>query len=616
MPGAGRADRLRCYSRLRGTGYSGTETHLAKKRTMRLSYHFGATLREVPARAEAPGYELLLRGGFIRQIGQGLFSYLPLGWRSVRRIEQILREEMDRIGGQEINMPVVHPADLWKATGRFDTIGPELARLRDRRGRDLVLAMTHEEVVAYLAASELKSYRRLPMLVYHIQTKFRDDPRPRAGLIRAREFIMKDSYSLDVDDAGLNQQYRAHHEAYRRIFQRCGLPVTVVGSDVGMMGGTEAHEFMYLNSIGEDTLVLCDLCGYAANRQVARFRKEPSSAEQPYPLEEVPTPDAPTIADVARFLDVPLTKTAKAVLVAVERLRDGSTETDLVIALVRGDMEVNETKLANSLDAIRLRPMTEDEISGTRTVAGYASPVGVEGVTVVVDDVIPLSANLVVGANKEGFHFINSNYGRDYSGHVLADIAAASEGHACINCGRRLRIERAVEVGNIFKLGTRYSEALGTMFVDHHGHERPVVMGSYGIGVGRVLACIAEEHRDQRGLIWPATVAPHDVHFVALTFDEGDVRDAADRVYGALSDAGLEVLYDDRNESAGVKFADADLIGLPLRVTVSKRSLAAGGAEVKRRDASHTAMIGLEDLASHLSLELERGAAGLGPDRS
>ena len=566
---------------------------------MKLSHHFGSTLREAPAGIEAISHQLLLRAGFIRQLGQGLFSYLPLAKRSLTKIENILREEMNAIGGQEMTMPVAHPAEVWQATGRWYSIGPEMARFKDRKGRDMVLAMTHEEVVADLCKTEIRSYRQLPQLVYHIQTKFRDDPRPRAGLIRVREFTMKDSYSLDLDEAGLDVQYRAHYQAYFNIFNRCAVPSIAVGSDVGMMGGSLAHEFMYLTPVGEDTLVLCRNCGYAANRQVARFAKPAAAAEEPKPVEKVATPETKTIEALATLLGVPKRKTAKAVFMIAGHEADERTREEFIFAVIRGDMEVNETKLGNVVKADWLRPATDDEIRVVGASPGYASPIGLSGVTVVVDDSVPVSPNLVAGANEDGYHLLNTNTPRDYTASIVADIAAASDDDACINCGRPLYTARGVEIGNIFKLGTRYSAAIGATYLTADGTEKPIVMGSYGIGSGRLLACVAEEHHDDKGLIWPITVAPYQVHLVSL-----GQAGAAERIYHALEDAGVEVLYDDRDESPGVKFADADLIGLPIRLTVSAKSLGKGGVEMKRRDQKDLEIVAEDDLVRHVRAEI------------
>ena len=575
---------------------------------MRMSRHFGETLRAAPADVEVASHRLLLRAGYVRQLAAGIFSYLPLGLRALRKLEGIIREEMDAIGGQEIGMPVVQPAELWQETGRWYSIGEEMVRLRDRAGRDLVLGMTHEEVVGDLVRRDVHSYRQLPMLVYQIQTKFRDEPRPRAGLIRVREFTMKDSYSLDLDEAGLERQYRAHYTAYFRIFSRAGLgEVLAVRSDPGMMGGRLAHEFMYLSPVGEDVLVRCDGCGYAANLQVARFRKPAPPAEPPRPLAKVATPGAATIRDLAALLGIAESRTAKVVFfsaaVPSPAAAGGLDEQELpprevlVVALVRGDHEVNEAKLAGAIRARRLQPATADEIRAAGAEPGYASPIGIdrERALVVLDDLVAASPNLVSGANEEGFHYLDVNAGRDYEPDVVADLASAPDGAPCGHCGAALRHVRGIEVGNIFQLGTRYTAALGATYLDAEGAAHPVVMGSYGIGVGRLLACVAEAHHDERGLTLPITVAPFELHLVCLSKREGaGLRAQADGLYDALCAAGVEVLYDDRDLSAGVKFTDADLIGAPLRATVSERSLRGGGVELKRRESGETRIVPLE----------------------
>ncbi|HNT53503.1 MAG TPA: proline--tRNA ligase [Anaerolineaceae bacterium] len=560
---------------------------------MKLSRLFGTTLRESPNEAEVISHQLLLRAGFIRPLATGIFSYLPLAQRAMANIMHIIRTEMNAIGGQEISMPVVHPAELWQQTGRWDAIGAEMGRFKDRNNRAMALAMTHEEVVAALAKSEIRSYRQLPALVYQLQTKWRDDPRPRAGLIRVREFTMLDSYSLDATWEGLDIQYQAHYEAYFNIFRRCELPVVAVQSDTGMMGGQMAHEYMYLTPIGEDSLLFCDACGYSANRQAARFTRPVPTAEAALPLEPVATPHASSIAELAAYLNIPEARTAKAVFFMAEPA-DGSPAF-LVFAVVRGDMEVNETKLSNAVKARDLRPATEAEIRAIGAEPGYASPVGLRGACVIVDELIPVSPNLVAGANQPGFHLRNVNYGRDFTADQVADLASAGDGSPCPQCGAPLRLNRGVEVGNIFKLGTKYSDALECGFSDENGQIQSIIMGSYGIGIGRLLGCIAEEHHDDFGLCWPAAVAPYPVHLTLLSGKNGEPDAAALKLAAELAAAGLEPLFDDRTESAGVKFADADLIGLPLRITVSERALKQGGVEFKQRRAGERFIVPLAD---------------------
>ena len=568
---------------------------------MRMSQLYNQTLRDAPGDAEVASHRLLLRAGFIRQLAAGIFSYLPLGRRALSKIETIIRAEMDAIGGQEVTMPVVHPADIWKETNRWYEIDDEMGRFNDKVGRDMVLAMTHEEVVTDLVRKDIQSYRQLPRLIYQIQTKWRDDPRPRAGLIRGREFTMKDSYSLDADWEGLDKQYRAHYQAYFNVFNRCDLPAIAVKSDTGMMGGKLAHEYMYLTPIGEDTLLLCDNCGYSANRQIARFAKPKSENGALLPMEKIATPNTSTIEAVSRFLGVPETQTGKAVFM-VATITEGTNDVEkFIFAVVRGDMEVNETKLANAVKAKALRPAREEEITAIGAVAGYGSPVGVKDCVIVVDDLIPQSANLVVGANETGYHLKNTNYQRDYNAHIVADIVAAREGDPCPQCGHALRTVRGVEVGNIFQLGTRYTEKMNATFLDSEGKAQNVIMGSYGIGVTRLLACVAEAHHDDAGLIWPVTVAPYQVYLVALTGGE----EAAAKLYDELWANGIETLLDDRNERPGVKFNDADLIGLPLRITVAKRSLEQGGVEFKRRAGGELELVPLADVVQKARNELD-----------
>jgi prolyl-tRNA synthetase len=554
---------------------------------MRMSGLFGRTLREDPADAELPSHKLLVRAAFIRPLAAGIYQTLPLGQRTMARIEAILREEMNRIGAQEIRMPVVQPAELWQQTGRWSEIGGEMARLKDRAERDMVLAMTHEEAVTALAATEIQSYRHLPQVVYQIQTKFRDEPRPRGGLIRTREFVMKDAYSFSADDASLDEAYQAQYGAYGRIFERCGLETVVVASDTGIMGGKEAHEFMALSPYGEDTLILCDACAYAANQQIAGLRRDEPPAEPMGAVAEVPTPSCTTIAALSALLGVPPRKTAKAVMYI--RTAGGP----LILGLVRGDLELSLSKLARAVGTAELRPATPEEIRAAGAEAGYTSAVGLKSAEVYVDESVARARNLYGGANREGFHLSNLNYERDFQG-TVTDLAEAQAGSPCPQCGAPMREARGIEVGNIFKLGTRYSTALGATFLDADGKQRPIIMGSYGIGVGRLMAAIAEQRHDERGICWPESVAPYSVHLVGLNLEVNEVNEAAESLYAGLQAAGHEVLFDDRAENAGVKFNDADLIGIPVRLTVSRRTVGQGLAEMKRRDSDTAVTVPLE----------------------
>lgn len=562
---------------------------------MRASRLFFTTLRNTPASADIRSHQLLLRAGYVRQLGAGLFDYLPLGLKVKHKVENIIRQEMDAVGGQEVSMPLVQPAELWQKSGRWHDLDESMVRFTDRAGRELCLAMTHEEAAADLARQVVSSYRQLPALLYQFQTKFRDELRARGGLIRVREFTMKDAYSFDRDESGLEASYGRVYGAYERIFARCGLEVVAVESDLGIMGGSGGHEFMALLDVGEDTLLLCPRCDYRANQEVATFGKPGAPREEPQDLEEVTTPGARTIEALSRYLGVAREKTAKAVFFVAHT----GDEERFIFAVVRGDMELNETKLKNVLGAARLRPATSEEIRRTGAEPGYASPAGIDrtGVTVVVDDAVPTSPNLVAGANREGWHLRNTNYGRDYKADVVADIAAAQDSDGCPRCGAPLEGRRGVEVGHIFKLGTRYSEALGATFVDTSGARRPLVMGSYGIGAGRLMACVAETHGDDAGLVWPEEVAPFDgVITVLASATTHEVAEAAERLYLDLTAQGLNVLLDDREESPGVKFKDADLLGLPWRLTVGAKGLKDGKLELKRRSSGEAYSVTLRDM--------------------
>jgi prolyl-tRNA synthetase len=573
---------------------------------MRMSRLFAKTLRQAPAEAESAGHRLLLRAGIATPLAAGVYTYLPLGWKVIKRIEEIVREEMDACGGQEMLMPALLPIDFYEQSGRDKTMGDILFRLKDNHGREFALGPTHEEIFVEVFKRNVQSYRDLPALLYQIATKFRDEPRPRGGLIRLRQFIMKDAYSFDTDWEGLDRSYQQMFDAYKRIFDRCGVPTIPALADSGAMGGKDTHEFLYLTEVGEDTCLLCPGCGYAANAEVAAFIKEPAHADgDPLPMEEIDTPGQKTIADLATFLGVPETQTCKAVFYVTTlapppgeegrgKAEGSELETVPVFVAIRGDMEVNEAKLRVALKAVELRPMDETDVRKAGIVAGSAGAVGLTGMRIVADDLVTRERNLVAGANKADKHLRNTNYERDWKADVVADIALAQAGNLCATCRTPMEARRGVEMGQVFKLGTRYSEMMGALFLDAEGKQQPAIMGSYGIGMERLLASVVEEHHDENGIIWPKEIAPFQVHIVALQADKPGVRETADKLYNELKAAGLEALYDDRDESPGVKFNDADLLGMPLRVTVSPRNLDKGSLEVRPRTASENELIPLE----------------------
>jgi prolyl-tRNA synthetase len=539
------------------------------------------TLREDPADAEAVSHKLLVRGGFIRQVSAGVWTYLPLGWRVHRKVEQIIREELDAIGGQEMLMPLLTPAELWKRSGRYAI--PELFKLHDRAGREFVLPLTHEETVTF-HAREIKSYRELPMILYHFAVKDRDEARPRGGLIRVREFIMKDAYSFDRDEAGLDESFRKHSAAYERIFERCGIEALEVAAESGIMGGSGSRDFLAPAGSGQNTLVLCENGDYAADLEIASGAPSPPDFPEALPEpQEVETPGRRTIEAVSEFLGVDPRATAKAMPVVV----DGR----VVLALVRGDDRLNEMKLLEALgETFRLaEPEEIRETFGAD--GGSIGPVGV-AVDVIADEALR-EGQYVVGANRDDVHVRGAQAGRDYEPR-FADLREVREGDACPACGAHLRLQVAIEVGHIFKLETQYSEPLNATFVDEDGSERPLIMGSYGIGLGRVIAAAVEQSHDDQGIVWPRAIAPYDVHVVALPGVEQQAEEAA----RLLDEAGAEVLLDDRDARAGEKFADADLIGIPLRVTVGKKTVEDGAVDIRDREVGEERRVPLAELGS------------------
>jgi prolyl-tRNA synthetase len=566
-----------------------------EKTIMRMSQMMARTQRQAPEEAELPSHRLIVRAGLARQLAAGIYTLTPLALRAVRRIERIAREEMERIGGQEVLLPVVQPAELWRESGRYDAIGNELARFDDAGGRAMVLAMTHEESVTDLARSVITSYRQLPQLVFQIQTKFRDEPRPRGGLVRLREFLMKDGYSFHTSQADLDALYERVIAAYRAIFERVGVPVLVVASDTGIMGGYEAHEFMLLADGGEDTLIVCPTCGYAANQEIAiaagdaptERATERATEREEQPLRRLHTPGATKIAALCDAAQCAANQTLKAVFY--------TTGERLVLALIRGDLGVNEIKLRNLLGA-EVRLLSPAESAAHGLVAGYAGPVGLRvnaPVTVVAERSIVGAAHLIAGANEVDYHLAGVRYGRDFTADVTGDFAQVTAGSVCATCGGTLETRRGIEAGNTFKLGATYSATMGATFRDEGGASQPMVMGCYGLGITRLLACVLEQHHDDAGIIWPSSIAPYACSLLAVGND-GAAQEAAEALYAVL---GAEsTLYDDRELSAGVKFNDADLLGMPVRITMSARSLAAGGAELRVRRNGETRIVPLADV--------------------
>jgi prolyl-tRNA synthetase len=555
---------------------------------MRSSQLFGKTLRQAPGDAENISHRLLTRAGFIQQIAAGIFSLQPLGNRSITKIRNIIREEMDRAGGQEINMPVIQPRDLWEESGRAETFVPPLATFEDRRERQMIIAPTHEETATAMARASVTSYRDLPFTIYQIQTKFRDEARPRGGLLRVREFEMKDAYSFDADEEGLERSFQAMVAAYKRIFKRCGLDVVMVDADSGGIGGKDSNEFVLLAESGDDTILMSDESDYAANVEKAEFIKKEFPTGDLCEVEEFATPDIKTIEALAKLEGASRSKTAKAVFYSV----DG----EVVIVTIRGDYDVNETKLRNLLGGSVPRLATPEEVKAAGLVAGSASAVGLQGVKSIVDDSITMGSNYLAGANKAGFHLRNVNFPRDFKADILGDIAEAKKGYPSPDGKGKLIVKRGIELGHVFKLGNVYSSKMGARYTDEDGQQNDVLMGCYGIGIGRMLAAAVEAYHDDFGMVLPSAIAPYDIYLAGLNLEDADISDKAEMLYESLQDAGFDVLFDDRDAPPGVKFKDADLMGIPVRVVISSRSMGNGGVEVKARAEKESEIVSEPDV--------------------
>ena len=555
---------------------------------MRSSQLFGKTLRQAPADAETISHKLLTRAGFIQQIAAGIFSLQPLGNRSITKIRNIIRDEMDSAGGQEINMPVVQPRDLWIESGRADTFVPPLARFEDRREREMIIAPTHEETATAMARGGVTSYRDLPFTIYQIQTKFRDETRPRGGLLRVREFEMKDAYSFDADDEGMDRSFQAMVAAYKRIFKRCGLDVIMVDADSGGIGGKDSNEFVLLTDSGEDTILMSNESDYAANVEKASFIKKAFPIDELGEVEEFATPGIKTIEELAKAEGVSKSKTAKTVFYSV----DG----EIVVVTIRGDYEVNETKLRNLLDGAEPKLATPEEVKDAGLVSGSASAVGLTGMKSVVDDSITMGSNYLAGANKDGFHLRNVNFERDFKADIVADISEAKKGYLSPDGKGKLVAKRGIEIGHVFKLGNVYSSKMGANYTNEDGEQNEILMGCYGIGVGRLLAAAVEANHDDYGMLLPRAIAPYEIYLAGLNLNDPDIAGKAEMIYETLQDAGYEVLFDDRDAPPGVKFKDADLLGIPARVVISSRSLENGGVEVKSRTGKDSEIVAESDV--------------------
>jgi len=549
---------------------------------MKMSQLYSATLREVPAEAEIASHQLMLRAGLIHKIAMGIYTYMPVGWRTMKKIMDIIREEMDAKGGQELCMPLVQPAELWQDSGRWWVYGQELMRMKDRHDRDFLLGPTHEEVITALIRSDIRSYRQLPTMPYQIQTKFRDERRPRFGVIRSREFIMKDLYSFDRDEAGLDISYEKMHDAYTRIFSRCGLDFRPVAADSGAIGGSGSHEFMALSDIGESEIIFCHDCDYAATNEIAAVAPVPTGVgEELKEIENVYTPNCKTVEELAALLQTPENRTVKTLCYYAVYEK----EEKFFVVLIRGDRQVNEIKLQNQMDCLELRFANDDEVRAHGMEPGYCGPVGLaEDIFVLADEEVPLMVNHECGAGEKDHHLINVNYSRgDYRISKVADIALVEKGAVCPICGGILDSARGIEVGQIFKLHTKYSQKMGARYVDENGKEHDIVMGCYGIGVGRTMAAVIEQNHDEYGIIWPITVAPYEVTVIPVNDKDEWLVAKGEEIYEALQAKGVEAVIDDRKERPGVKFNDADLLGFPIRVVLGKKCHETGMAEIKNR---------------------------------
>jgi len=562
---------------------------------LRASEYLAPTLREIPSEAEIPSHQLLLKAGMVRKVAAGIYTYLPLGYRVIEKIMKIIREEMNKAGGQELLLPIVQPAEIWKESGRWDVYGEEMFRLKDRHGRDFCLGPTHEEIITILVRSEVSSYKQLPLLLYQIQNKYRDEKRPRFGPIRGREFIMKDLYSFDRDEAGMRKSYEKMYQAYVNVFNRCGLNYKIVEADTGAIGGNKSHEFIALADTGEAEIVYCDACNYAANVEVAPCTPSPPKAieNKKYTKKElVHTPDMKSIEEVSQFLQIDPEHMIKSLIYEA----DG----ELICVLIRGDRQINEIKLKNKLGCSNLYLASDEDFLNNNLVKGYVGPVGLKDIKIIADLEIPLMEHAVVGANKEDYHYVGINPQEDISIYKTLDLRIVEEGEPCPKCSGILHKTRGIEVGQIFQLGDKYSEALNAIYTDEKGENQKILMGCYGIGVSRTMAAAIEQYHDKDGIIWPLSIAPFHVVIIPVSEKDEKMMNAAEKIYEELKNLGLEVMLDDRDERAGVKFKDADLIGYPYRITVGKKTVTDSTVDIKSRLKGEEVTININEVGKYI----------------
>ena len=568
---------------------------------MKLSNNFGKTQKETPVDAELISHQLLIRSGLIHQVASGIYSYMPIAWKAIKKIENIVRDEINKTGGQEIRMPVLQPQEIWDISGRTEIFGLDLFKLSDRRKRKLVMAPTHEEILTLMVKTHVNTYKDLPLIIYQIQTKFRDETRPRGGLIRVREFDMKDAYSFDISDQGLDQNYNSMITAYKNIYNRIGLETIQVEADSGAIGGKDSHEFMAVSKIGEDTILKCTQCNYAANSEKAEFIRvqQKNYSEKNLPLEQISTPAIKTIESLNKNLSIDTDQILKTLIYL-------DPENQPIAAVIRADLEINETKLSNLNEGKDLRLATPEELNKINIPYGFASPIQLENVKIIADTSINFGNNYIIASNQENIHYKNANYPRDFIASLVSDIGLAKPEHLCVKCNNKLELKKGIEVGHVFKLGTKYSEKLGAMYINKENKQIPIIMGCYGIGIGRLLSAVIEQNNDEKGIIFPKSIAPFDAMLSVINTKQEKMQKIAGEFYLNLQKEGLDILFDDRDESPGVKFKDSDLIGLPFRIVLSERNLQNNQIEIQERQSGKTELIPFESAIEKIKMKIKQ----------